>query len=279
MNVDDDDDLVLTPPEGVGDDETDPDDDQHDANQADDVDDSDSEDDGLVVEFDGEDEGADETPLIKQLRQELRETKKQLHERDKPTKAKIEVGEKPTLDTCEYDEERFEAELDAWKERKRQAETQEQEEERETQARAERDQKAFISYRTRAATLPVKDFEQAEQAVINTLPELHSRALLHYTKDPAKLVYALHQNPQKMERIAQEPDVIKAILMMNELEGKMKVTTRKKPPAPESESIQRGSAAIATNSEKQLEMLEKEAERSGDRSKVVAYKAALRNAA
>lgn len=273
--MEDDDDLVLTPPEGMEVEEPEDEPEGAEAEQPE----EEGEDDGITVEFEGDDEGADETPLIKQLRQELRETKKQLHERDKTTQPKIEVGEKPTLESCEYDEDKFEAELDAWKERKIKAEAQEQDAERESQARAERDQKAFISYRTRAATLPVKDFEQAEQAVINTLPELHSRALLHYTKDPAKLVYALHQNPRKMEQIAQETDVIKAILMMNELEGKMKVTTRKKPPTPESESIQHGSASPSMTSDKELEKLEKEADRTGDRTRLQAYKLKMKRAA
>src|SRR5690349_21585185 len=65
-----------------------------------------------------------DTPLIKHLRQQLRETQSRLREVEKaaPQTQRIEVGEKPTLSGCEYDEERFEAELDGWKERKAAAE-------------------------------------------------------------------------------------------------------------------------------------------------------------
>lgn len=270
MNIDDEDDLVLTPPEGM---EADPED-AGDAGIGDAGADNETGegDDDFAVEFEGEDAGAEETPLVAKLRQEIRERDKRLAEYTRTAKPKIEVGEKPTLESCEYDEERYEAELDGWKERKRQAEAQEQEAERESQARAERDQRAFVNYRARAQTLPVKDFDQAEQIVVNALPELHSRALLHYTKDPAKLVYALSQNPAQMERIGNEPDVIKAILMMAELEGKMKVTTRKKPPAPESESIQHGSARPSAANDRHLEKLEAQAAKTGDRSAIAKYR-------
>src|SRR4051812_10975907 len=72
----------------------------------------------FTIEIDGE-EADDETPLVKQLRQEIRARDRQLAEA-KPgaLETPIVVGEKPTLESCEYDEDKYDSEFTAWTERK-----------------------------------------------------------------------------------------------------------------------------------------------------------------
>jgi hypothetical protein len=66
--------------------------------------------------------GEGETPLIKHLREQTRRQAKEIAELRKGSQPqKIEVGAKPTLADCDYDEDKFEAELDGWKDRKAKA--------------------------------------------------------------------------------------------------------------------------------------------------------------
>jgi len=58
------------------------------------------------------------------------------------------------------------------------------------------------------------------------------------------------------------------------LETKLKVTSRKTAPAPE--KTIKGSGALSGSSDSQLERLREEAARTGDMSKVVAYKQKLK---
>src|ERR1044072_581125 len=70
----------------------------------------------------GEEQEGD-TDLVRHLRAELRRTQARAKELEvaQAPKPKIVIGEKPTLEGCEWDEEKFETELTAWHERKRQA--------------------------------------------------------------------------------------------------------------------------------------------------------------
>lgn len=243
------------------------------------------EDEEFVIEIDGE-LPEDETPLVKQLREEIRERNARIAELQKTTQAKpIEVGKKPDLwEDCDGDPDKFEAELSAWHERKRQAEQQERQQNEVAESRNREMQKRFGVYRAKAAALPVKDFEDAEKAVVSVLPDTPDRplqqALLMYAEDPAKVVYALAKHPSKLAALAAETDPIKFVLNVRELERNLKVNNRRKPPAPEADSILRSTTSIAgSRPDKKLEELEKEAMRTGDMDKYLAYKRQLKQKA
>lgn len=228
--------------------------------------------DEFAIELEGEEPAEEEPPLVKQLRDEIRNRDRELSNYRKQAAPKIEVGEKPTIEGCDFLDEKYEAEMDAWLERKRQAESADREAAEAERVRNETQQKKFIQYQTQAQALPVKDFKESEEVVIAALPEILQTALLGYTKDTAKVVYALAKHPAKLEALAKETDPIKFVLAVNDLERNLKVVNRKKPPEPESGSIQRGSAPIAPNPDKKLAALEKEADRTGDRTKLIQYK-------
>lgn len=259
MTTETDDDLVLTPPEGMED-------------EAPDIDDDDSEgEEEFSLELEGE-EQQEEPPLVKKLRDEIRERDKKLAAIRGVEPQVVDAGPEPTLESCDYDEDAFKAKWREWNAASQQAEAVAAERARAAQLKEAENQQRLINYRAKAAALPVKDFEAAEQVVISRLPEISQAVLLSYTDDPAKMVYALAKHPQMLERIAAEPDPIRQIIMAREMEGKLKVTTRKKPPAPESETIQRGGAPVAVNADKEEARLEKEAERTGDRTALIAYR-------
>ena len=79
----------------------------------------------LTVKFDGDDPDADkpdDSSVIRRMREELRTAKAEAAELRKATAPKpIEVGEKPTLASCDYDEDEFDRQRDAWDERRVQA--------------------------------------------------------------------------------------------------------------------------------------------------------------
>lgn len=248
MNDADEDDLVLTAP------------DDQDGDTPGNEDEGEEE---FSLELEGE--VAEEEPsLVKKLRDEIRERDKKLAAIRGVEAEAPEIGPEPTLESCDFDDDAFKAKWKEWYAASQQAETVAAEKARRQQLKEAEDQQRLINYRAKAAALPVKDFAEAEQVVISRLPEISQAALLTYTDDPAKMVYALAKHPQMLEKIAAEPDPIKQIIMAREMEGKLKVTTRKKPPAPESESIQRGGAPVAVGEDKEEARLYKEAEKSGD---------------
>lgn len=241
---------------------------------------SESDADEVVIEFDGA-EVEDETPLVKKLRQEIRDTHRKLSERSTTQEAEIVVGDKPTLESCEYDEDRFDRERDAWDDRRRAAERQQQNQQTAEQQRAAEYRDLEISYRASAAKLPVRqeEFDAADQAVRAALPEAIQVAIAKYIDEPAKVVLALGKYPAKLDAIAAEPDPVRQLFMIRDLQGAIKVTTRRAAPPPERETIQTGSASLSPSADKQLQKLEQEATRTRDRSKVIAYKASKKKAA
>ena len=232
--------------------------------------------DDFAIEIEGE-EQADETPLVKLLRAELRDTKKEASDLRKATApVPIVVGDKPDLwDSCEGDPDRYETELLAWKSRKDRAEQQQRDAEHTDQVSAQEFQRSHVAYKAKAQLLGVKDFQASEDTVCAALPMPVQNAIVQYMQDPAKLVYALGKHPAKLAEIAAQTDPLRAILMLHDLEKKV-VVNRRKPPAPESDTIERGTVAIGGSSDKVLARMEADAVKSGNRSALIAYKAAKR---
>lgn len=219
--------------------------------------------------------------LVKHLRQVNRDQADKLakYERGEvtpPTQPqKIEVGDKPTLETCDYDEAKFETELDAWKELKRQADEADaraSEQARTEQARFGKKLETFAAGKT---ALKVKDFDAAETAVVSTLSQVQQAIVIEAADDSAKLIYALGRHPEKLKTLSAISNPIEFTKALVKLEGQLKVTQRTRTP-PDPDRPLRGSAPISQKTDKTLERLEKEAERTGDRSAVIRHKRQLR---
>lgn len=219
--------------------------------------------------------------LVRELRAKLREANSKVarYERgelEPPAKPQvIEVGEKPTLAGCDYDEERFEAERDAWDERKRQAEEAKARSEQEQQARTAELAKDFERFTTGKKALGFRDFDAAENEVVSVLSMHQQSAIVQAADDPAKVIYALGKHPAKLNALAAISNPVKFVAAVAKLEGTLKVTkTNRQRPAPE--SIVRGSAPLSAGKDKHLEKLEAQASRTGDRSALIAYRAKLK---
>jgi len=236
--------------------------------------------DELIIELEGE-AASEEPPLVKKLRQEIRERDRKLAERQPAQEADIVVGDKPTLESCEYDEEKFNAEYDGWMTRKAAADRQQQSRQSAEQQRANEFRDLEVRYRASAAKLGARpeDFDAADAAVRAALPEPVQIAIAKYMDDPAKVVLALGKHPARLDAIAAEPDPVRQLFMIRDLQGAIKVTTRRAAPPPEADSIQRGSASMSAQVDKQADKLLSDALKTGNMTAYNKYMKAKKKAA
>lgn len=228
-----------------------------------------------------EEDNAPAPVWVKELRKNHRELQKRNRELEEQVKAvagaeqkPVTLGTKPTLEACDYDAEKFERDLEAWHNQKLEADAQE----RSRKAQAEEANKAWQEtlngYGKAKTELKVKDFEDAEDIVKDTLSVTQQGIILQGSKNAALLVYALGKNPKKAKELASIKDPVKFAFAVANLENQLKVTNRKAAPAPE--KTVRGNAAVSGTVDSQLERLRAEAEKTGNYTKVTAYKAQLR---
>lgn len=240
------------------------------------------EDEEEIVAIEGEDapsSGEAETGLVKHLRDELRRVSRERDDLRKvaPQVKAIEVGEKPTLAGCDYDEERYEAELDQWKGRKAAAEQQAEEAQKAQKQIADAWAEELQGHHQKKAALKFKDVQEAEDVALAALNDVQQAVIVKAAENSAMVIYALGKHPAKLAELSKITDPIKLAVAVSKLEGKMTVTKRGGPPEPE--RIARGGTPAAGGKDKELERLEKEADRTGDSSKLIAYRAKLKSRA
>lgn len=227
-----------------------------------------------------EEEYSQSPEWLKKLRQEYREKSRENRElkaqlAEKPANAAqaVKVGPKPTLADADYDEEKFEADLTAWHERKREADA----EERKKQDDAEAGKKAWANtleaYGKHKSALKVADYEDAEAQAQEVLSVMQQGIILSGAENPAVVVYALGKNPAKAKELSLITDPVKFTFAVAKLETQMKVTPRKVAPLPETKVSGSGRTAVA--GDKKLAELEAKADKSGDRTELVRYRKSL----
>lgn len=216
-----------------------------------------------------------ETNLVKHLRDEIKKRDKILAEREPPPI--IEIGEKPTLVSYEYDEEKYEAALDAWKERTVAAAAQAAKA-GETNAHLQQEwDRDHQSYQAKRAALTFSDRDEAEGTATASLSPAQQVTIVQVADNPALLLYALGKHPLKLAKLAAITNPLKLAKAVALLEGKMTVAPRRKTPEPE--EIATGTAGFSAGGDKAREKLEREADKTGDRSKLIAYNEQRRQAA
>lgn len=228
---------------------------------------------------DGEEEAGD-TDLVKHLRAELRKAqsdKKALEQTSKPQP--IVVGEKPTLwdDDIAGDEDKYDAAILAWDGRKRQAEAQANTVSDDQRKQNEIWQARTADFAQKRTAYPPALMNDCETALASTLSEPQRIAIIRYAKNPAALTVALGRSPAKLDALAKVEDIGEFIAATALLERDVKMPTRK--PSAQPDEPVRGSASMTASTDAELARLEKEADRTGDRSKIAAYRREKRIAA
>ncbi|WP_186267812.1 hypothetical protein [Burkholderia gladioli] len=189
------------------------------------------------------------------------------------------LGPKPTLQDFDYDEGKYDAALDQWHETKRQVDAAEIEQRKALEKREEANRARLEGYLNAASTLKVKDFKDSEDEVVSALSVEQQGILLAGADNAALLVYALGRYPAKLRQLAQIDDPVRFAFAAAKLEKELKVTPRTATkPAPEGRVSSTAGAPAAGGGEKKLEQLRADAEKTGDYSKVIAYKKQLKQA-
>lgn len=240
-----------------------------------------AEDDELEISFGDEAAPAsrgEDSELVKTLRKQLREKSNQLAALGRaPAQPQIiEVGEKPTIEGCDYDDAKFEAEYEAWQQRKAQAATQEAEVQTQVQAAGAALAEKVSKFQSGKVALGAKDFEAVKDVTISALNDAQMIVVLKAADNPAALTYALGRHPQKLAALADTHDLVEFTAALVRMESTLKMTSKRTRTPPEPDTPARGSAPLSANGDKHLERLEQKAARTGDRTEVVAYKRQLK---
>jgi len=197
----------------------------------------------------------------RELEKELRDTRKKLQE---TTAAKEPAAtKKPTLQDFDYDTEKYEAALIPWYENDRKRKEEASRSEQDWNARLEAYQEAKTGFKA-------DDFDEAEATALEVLDQTQQGIIVHGAADPTMLVYALGKNEAKAKELAAIKDPVKFAFAIAKLEATLKVSTKK--PATQPEGRISGNAAPSGTVDSTLERLRTEAAKTGDFTKVMAYK-------
>jgi hypothetical protein len=217
---------------------------------------------------------------------ELRKTNRELQRQNRELQGRLQVappetkpvviGNKPKLEDHDYDADKYEEALTSWFERKRQAEEVNAKQEAEVMNQQKAWQAKLDGYGKAKAELRVKDYEDAEAVAQEVFSITQQGVLLQGADNPALVVYALGKNPAKAKELASITDPVKFAFAVAKLEKDLKVTNRRQAPAPERIITGTGRSSGAVDST--LERLREDAARTGNMTKVIAYKAQKRSA-
>lgn len=237
----------------------------------------DADDDGVVVTIGEESPPSEEDQAAPEWVRDLRKKQQDLLRENRELKQRIEtasapqavvLGPKPTLEAADFDAEKFERELEAWHERKRQADAEEATKRTVADNAKKAWQAQLDNHSKLKSELKVKDFDEADAAVEAAFSVTQRGLIVHGADNSALVFYALGKNPKKRSELASITDPVKFAFAVAKLETQLKVTPRKTAPIPE--RTVRGTAAGVVDN--QLARLEAEADKTGDRSKVAAYR-------
>jgi hypothetical protein len=225
-----------------------------------------------------EPDASQEAPAwVKDLRKQNREQQKRIRELERSMQAPAAQGEtttappkKPTLADVDYDTGAYEAKLDDWYKAKAVYDGQASERQREADAAKGAWEAKVTGYNTAKAELKARDFDDAEAVIADTLSVTQQGIILDGAEKPALLIYALGKNPKKAAELAAIQNPVAFAAAIGRLEASLKVTSRKPSAAPE--QIPSGNAPKSGSVDNTLERLREEAGKTGDFTKVMAYK-------
>lgn len=214
---------------------------------------------------------------VRELRKANREKERKIRELEAKLNATatetkpVALGAKPTLESCDYDSDEYETKLAEWYEQKRAYDAAEAEAEAQRDAEAKAWQDKLDAYAKARASLKVRDYEDAEAFALDTFDVTQQGIVLQGSDNPALIIYALGKSQKRAKELASIKDPVKFAFAVAKLETQLKVTNRKAAAAPE-RTITTGGGRLSGAVDSTLERLREEALKTGDLSKVMAYK-------
>lgn len=206
---------------------------------------------------------------LKKVKQELEAIKSKPVEPEQKQEEVLTLPNKPKLEDFDYDEEQFSNALDGWYSKKLDVDSKKKQIEEKQKQENERWAGKMATYQEEAKKLNVSDYEDSEELVKTKLSGVQQGILIEVAKNSAQLVYALGKS-SKLNDLSKIENPVLFAAEVARLETQIKVNskTQKSPPAPEKKISGSGGSMNDTK----LEQLRKEAEKTGDFSKVIAYK-------
>lgn len=218
-------------------------------------------------------------PWAKDLRKQSKEDKRRIKELEaelsthrKPPE--IELGEMPTMDDAGWDEPTHREMVKDWMQKKEIFDQQQ----KAIKDEQERDQKHWQqrveNYNSKKAETKkkVRDFDEAEEIARDTLSPIQQNMIIAGADNPELLIYHLGKNPQKAKELSGITDPVQFAFKAGKIDAQLKVQARKPSTSPERKIS--GSGTYSTT-DKRLQELEQEADRTGDRTELVNYKKSL----
>ena len=226
----------------------------------------------LIGFEDDEGEAEADTPVIRRMRDRLKELNRENAElrRGDMQRQQEELGPKPTLADSDYDEDKYETALDEWKDRKAAIENQALAAQAQAHALELDWQRDLATYSQKREALGVRDFESAAEVVKSALTLEQQAVIVKAASDAPAFVYGLSRSDARLAELARIRDPIKLAAAIARMEGGLKVVRRRKAAAPDRPT--KGSGKLPGSADKQLTALQAEADRTGDRTKLIAFK-------
>ena len=186
----------------------------------------------------------------------------------------VDPGPEPELDeNYEWDQEKWKVAWVQWSDRKAKAEQTKQTQTERENAQARKNQERANAFEASKSSLRVSDYDDAEALVAETLHEDVLAAVLR--KGNPALLYAIGKSPTKLTTLSSfdpSTEMPEVLFYLGELGANLKVETRK---APSPERKVTGNTGFTPGTDKQLARLEKDAEQTGDRTALIAFRRKL----
>lgn len=232
----------------------------------------------IVVQIGDDEPEEDEAAKAPQWVRDLRKRTRDLERENRDLKAAqvgearpAKLGPRPARADFDYDDDAYDAALEAWIADKAKVDAEQAESERRQKAQQEAWSAKLTRYNEGKQTIGVNDYDDAEAVVTDTFSVTQQGVMVQGAENPALLAYALGKNPKRAKELAAITDPIEFAFAIAKVEAQLTVTRRNSPPPPE-KRVTGGSTGAGTGGDATLDKLRAEAAKTGDYSKVIAYK-------
>lgn len=220
-----------------------------------------------------------DTGLVKHLRntikekdKELREARKQQTHQPVTQQQSTQPPRMPQLsdEGIDYDDAVYSQKVQEWAESNSRYQSQKAEQERQQQSLQQAHQQKIASYQERVKSLRVSGYQQAEQSVIEEVPEQIQAMIIHFAEKPEMVVLALGRNAELRQQMANATDPVAVGRLIGSIESQAKIMPKPKNKPAATPEVKGGTGAVLNN----LDKLKEKARETGDWSQYFAAKKA-----
>jgi hypothetical protein len=183
------------------------------------------------------------------------------------------LGKKPIREDFNWDDDAFDTATEQWYTQKTKVESFKLSEDSKAVEVQKDYQKKFDNYaeQRESLKLKVKNYDEAEQAVRDSLDVGQQSIIVENVTRSAHMIKALGDDMKELDALSKIKDPVQFAFAVGRLEKDLKVTKRRKPTT-QPEGKVSGSASSSGVVNSSLEKLRDEARKSGNYTKVAAYR-------